>query len=264
MSSRLDSPSGEVHAAPAGGDPHDALSESIIDGFVEAVAELGYEATTLTEIAKRTGISRWTFYQHFDSKEECLVAAFEEITSQMHETIEAACEDAGDWPNEVKAGVGAMLRFLSAKPSHARFCIVEVISSPPAAIDRYEEVMIPRLTPFLADERIDCSAESLAALPRSIRETLGGGILWILYQRIKMGLAERLVELEAELVEFCLTPYLGPDEARNAALEQSYEPVPSSASLERLLQHADEIRARHQPSAGSLTAAELIREDRER
>ena len=57
-------------------------------------------------------------------------------------------------------------------------------------------------------------------LPETLEETIVGGIFWIVYQRIILGETEQIEELLPELVEFALTPYLGPGAATRTAAER--------------------------------------------
>jgi len=49
----------------------------IVDAATELLAELGYGRITVEQIAVRAGISRKTFYEHFEEREGCFVAAIE-------------------------------------------------------------------------------------------------------------------------------------------------------------------------------------------
>jgi AcrR family transcriptional regulator len=57
----------------------------ILAAAVEIVTELGYREITVTQIADRAGISRETFYEHFEDREGCLVAAFDQVPARGFE-----------------------------------------------------------------------------------------------------------------------------------------------------------------------------------
>ena len=69
----------------------------------ELVAERGYQKTTIELIAKTARVALSTFYEHFSSKEECFLAAFDE-------TIAAAGEVFAELLDPEQAVVGADLR----------------------------------------------------------------------------------------------------------------------------------------------------------
>ena len=50
----------------------------VLAAAVEVLAELGYEGITVRQLAARAGVSRKTFYEHFEDREGCFVAALED------------------------------------------------------------------------------------------------------------------------------------------------------------------------------------------
>lgn len=57
---------------PARGRPPASSREVLADAAIELFLEQGYEATSVTEIARRVGISRASFFNYFTSKPETL------------------------------------------------------------------------------------------------------------------------------------------------------------------------------------------------
>jgi AcrR family transcriptional regulator len=64
-----------------GGVQHERMSElqrgRIVTAAAETLVERGCSAITVEEIAGRAGVSRKTFYEHFEEREGCLIAALE-------------------------------------------------------------------------------------------------------------------------------------------------------------------------------------------
>src|SRR5882757_2126348 len=75
--------------------------ERLIAGLAEAVVEHGYAATTITHITKAAAVSRRTFYEHFESKEDCFLAAYDVVLEQLRERVIAAGEAVDEWPARV-------------------------------------------------------------------------------------------------------------------------------------------------------------------
>src|SRR5690349_14658926 len=69
--------------------------ERLIAGLAEAVAEHGYSGTTIAHITSHAAVSRRTFYEHFASKDECFIAAYDSVMEQLRERV-AAAFDAED------------------------------------------------------------------------------------------------------------------------------------------------------------------------
>jgi AcrR family transcriptional regulator len=50
----------------------------IVGAAVDTLVELGYDGITVRQIADRAGVSRKTFYEHFEDRDGCFVAALGE------------------------------------------------------------------------------------------------------------------------------------------------------------------------------------------
>src|ERR671935_482733 len=49
--------------------------DRLLRSVIAAVAESGYPDVTVADIVRRAKVSKNAFYQHFDNKEECFLAA---------------------------------------------------------------------------------------------------------------------------------------------------------------------------------------------
>lgn len=190
--------------------------ERIVTALVDTVAERGYNATTVAHITKAASVSRRTFYEHFSSKDECFVAAYDTVMEQLRERVSEGIEGAEDWPYAVKAGIGAMLAFLATNPHLARLCMVEALVAGPVVVERYDAA-IQSFVPYFKRGREGRPPEVLERLSPTTEEAIVGGMVSLISRRIIAGKAEQLEELLPDLVEFTLTPYLGSEEAAKVA-----------------------------------------------
>lgn len=193
--------------------------ERLVAGLAEAIAENGYSGTTIAHITRHAAVSRRTFYEHFSSKDECFVAAYDTVMTELRERVSEGFEEAEDWPHAVRAGIGAMLSFLAAEPHLARLCMVEALVAGPVVVERYDAA-IQSFVPYFQSGREGRPPEVLARLSPTTEEALVGGMVSLISRRIIAGKAEELEELLPDLVEFTLTPYLGSEEAAKIAHEK--------------------------------------------
>lgn len=190
--------------------------ERLIAGLAEAVAENGYAGTTIAHITRHAAVSRRTFYEHFSSKDECFVAAYDTVMAELRRRVDQAFNEEEEWPQAVRAGIAAMLEFLTTEPHLARLSMVEALVAGPVVIERYDAA-IQGLVPYFEAGRKGRSAEVLASLSPSTEEALVGGMVSLISRRIFADRAEELESLLPDLVEFALTPYLGSAEAAKVA-----------------------------------------------
>ncbi|HEU5141926.1 MAG TPA: TetR/AcrR family transcriptional regulator [Solirubrobacterales bacterium] len=190
--------------------------ERLIAGIAEAIAENGYSGTTIAHITRAAAVSRRTFYEHFPSKDDCFVAAYESVMGELQERVSEAFEAEEDWPQAIKAGIAAMLGFLSSEPNLARLCMVEALVAGPVVVERYDAA-IQSFVPYFREGREGRPPEVLARLSPTTEEALVGGMVSLISRRIIAGRTAELEELLPDLVEFTLTPYLGSKEASKVA-----------------------------------------------
>ncbi|HET9162536.1 MAG TPA: TetR/AcrR family transcriptional regulator [Solirubrobacterales bacterium] len=193
--------------------------ERLLAAMVDAVTETGYNTLTVQDVLSRAGISRPTFYEQFEDKEACFLAAFDASAARMSERIEAAVAAAGpSWRDRIRSGLAELLRFVAEEPLEARTVIVEARASSPAGLRRRDE-MLDRLAgciDALVREDLDEPPSAIAAAG------VVGGIEAVLYSRLQKNETEELDELLPSLMYFAVLAYAGRtaagDELDDAAL----------------------------------------------
>jgi AcrR family transcriptional regulator len=189
--------------------------ERLLAAVAHVVAVDGYRQTTITQIVKAAAVSSRAFYEHFDSKEECFLAAFDAVVAHLHDILHQATAAAVDWPDEAIAALRAGLDFFTANPDLARLCLVEPVLATPRVAERFRDAIMAGV-PFLAAGR--SMRPEGAGLPASTEDSLIGGLA-VLVSRQIVSASAPLTDLLPDAVEFLLAPYLGPDRARELAVE---------------------------------------------
>ena len=187
--------------------------ERLIAGLTEALYEVGYQKTTVSMIGQRAAVSKSDFYKHFESKDECFIAAYDAATERIRECVTSACAEvaSADWPGRVRTATEALLDFLSDQPDLASITLVEGLRAGREVYDRYQRAM---------DSFVACLNEGAPSshpggeVPEATGEAVVGGIASLLGRRVLAGEAERLNELFPEILEFILSAYLGAEQAR--------------------------------------------------
>lgn len=64
------------------------MQEFIIGGLLSALREKAYNDVTVSEIVKKAGVNRSTYYRHFNSKEDIIRCFFDRIMSDYREEFE--------------------------------------------------------------------------------------------------------------------------------------------------------------------------------
>jgi len=93
---RPETPSPRGRGRPPGRTPQGAAAgQRLYDIAVELIAERGYEATTLREVADRAGVSVGLLYRYFPSKRAVVLALYEELSARY--ATRAAEMEMGKW-----------------------------------------------------------------------------------------------------------------------------------------------------------------------
>src|ERR1700710_2074301 len=81
--------------------PSDLVSavqrERLLAAMLRATAELGYREVSVQDVLERAGVSRPTFYEHFENKDDCFLAAFDTAATRLRRRLAAAGEEGGNW-----------------------------------------------------------------------------------------------------------------------------------------------------------------------
>ena len=188
--------------------------ERLIAGLAEAVAERGYRAVTITDVTKQARVSRRVFYENFEGKEECFLAAFEVVVGHIGELAAEAVAPIEDWPHRAIAAARAVLAFLAGEPDLARLCLVESQAAGPAVSARFHEA-VHEVVPFLERGRAERPGER--QLPPTTEESTIGALVMLTSRKVAAGEAAQLEDLLPDVAEFILAPYLGAEEATRLA-----------------------------------------------
>jgi AcrR family transcriptional regulator len=108
----------------------------IFRAMADTMAEKGYAATSVADVLRAAKVSRETFYEQFESKEDCFMSALEAAVGVV---IAAAFESppAGGTPLErFDRGLRTYLDALASHPTLARMFLIEVYAAGPAAMER--------------------------------------------------------------------------------------------------------------------------------
>lgn len=187
--------------------------ERLIAGLIQALYEVGYQKTTVSLIGQRASVSKSDFYKHFESKDDCFLAAYDTAIRRVQEHVLAGCEEAGeaDWPYRVRAGVEALLKLFSAEPALAGITLVEGLRAGRGIYDRYQAA-IELFVGYLREGAP--MGPGGAEVPEATDEAVVGGVASMLGRRILAREVEELDQLFPEILEFVLAAYLGAQEAR--------------------------------------------------
>jgi AcrR family transcriptional regulator len=191
--------------------PSDLVSavqrERLLAAMLRATAELGYREVSVQDVLDRAGVSRPTFYEHFDNKEACFLAAFDSAAARLRERIETAALEGGNWRERLRLGLEELLRFVTEDPDAAMSLIVDGRAASPDALTRRDE-LLDHFASCL-DAQVRAEADPTNAPTAIAAAGIVGGIEALLYSRLNRGEADDVQSLLPSLMYFAVLPYEG-------------------------------------------------------
>src|SRR3954469_19958475 len=172
----------------------------ILRALASCMAEKGYRATTVSDIARVAQVSKTVVYAHFRDKEQCLLELYSRATDGVLATVRAARDEARaaglPWRGQVRSAVAAYLAALAAGPAVAWTALVEVQAAGRGAlalrrqvVDRYVDLLDE-----LAAELVRTHPTEVRPVGRPLLLAAVGGINELMLARVERGEAELLPE----------------------------------------------------------------------
>jgi AcrR family transcriptional regulator len=112
----------------------------LLDAAARLFSERGFHGTSMRDIAKTVGMLSGSIYYHFDSKEEMLLAVYEEGMRRVTETVDAAVVDASQPWDRLEAACAAHLHGLIDHRDYAHVMIQTTPNEVPSAGARIREL----------------------------------------------------------------------------------------------------------------------------
>ena len=199
----------------------------LLEALPRAIAEGGFEATTVDQIVKLAQVRRNAFYEQFEDKRDCFAAAYEIAQERLLGALTYQCytrADLADLADRVGSALAAGLDLLASDPLLTRLIVIEAPAVGGQVATRHYE-WLDRYGRLLRFAAIDNPA---TAPGKSIEPAVIGGLLSRVKQLVLAGKIRQLPRLTPELVQFALSfygssvatsPPLQPQSPDNSVLE---------------------------------------------
>lgn len=166
----------------------------LLEGMANAVAHKGYADTTIADIVREASVSRRTFYEHFATKAECLVALYEAASHNALKVLRQAVDPSQAWEAQIERALSAYLGAMASNPVLLRTLFVEILHLGPEGLAARR-----RVNQEIADYMLGVvnDGKSGRAVSPALAMAVVGGIHELVLQAIEDGRAEELPELTA-------------------------------------------------------------------
>ena len=159
--------------------------ERLLAATVEVVAERGYEATRVKDLLQVSGVSRNAFYKIFSNKDECFLAAVDQLVQVAGPAVlDVYGKAPGTWEQRMMAMLEALGAMVAAYPAPARVAWTEAYAAGDEAVRRVDR--IDTRTERIVRGALAESPER-AGLPPEVVRALIGGLRKIIHTRLREG-----------------------------------------------------------------------------
>jgi AcrR family transcriptional regulator len=182
--------------------------ERLLAAVVRVTAAKGYEATSVADILEEAGVGRESFYELFEDKRDCILAAHAALVDHLEATVKAVYDEPGPWTGRVRKSVAAMLDWFAADPAAAKVTVVELAAVGSISRQRFQEDF-QRFTRLLEEGR----ESSGPGRPQAAELAIGASLAKV-YEEVVRGRTADLPKMLPELTYEVLVPFVGEEAAR--------------------------------------------------
>jgi AcrR family transcriptional regulator/DNA-binding MarR family transcriptional regulator len=195
----------------------------LLAAAVGALDEHGYGGGSVARITARARVSRRTFYELFDNREECLLAVLDSAVERIGAEIRDEEPEDVSWRERVRTGLWVVLSFFDREPALARVCVIQTQSGGRRVLARRQE-LLDRLAGVVDEGREGARAGALSELTA---HGVVGAVFQIVYARLLEGQQTEgsLRDLFGDLMGMIVLPYMGVQVARREHERPAPAPV---------------------------------------
>ncbi|HET7485475.1 MAG TPA: TetR/AcrR family transcriptional regulator [Solirubrobacterales bacterium] len=174
----------------------------IHSAMIVLVAERGYSAATVRELAQLAGVSTRAFYEHFGGKEECFLHTYELAARRTAMRIIESVRGERDWLERLRLGFEEFAAEIEREPQAARVALVEVLAGGISALRKMRSV--EGIFEAMIGESFARSSGG-AKMPALVLQGIVSGTARVVRDRLLDGQEEELPSLAGDLMEWALS-----------------------------------------------------------
>jgi AcrR family transcriptional regulator len=177
----------------------DQQRRRLFDAAARVFARSGYAEATAEAIAREASMSKATFYEHFDNKEDCIIALFDHAAQTVLDamTQARAAKAQADPAERVRAAIQALFAVLAEHRETAQTVVVEIIGAGPRARQHRDRVLA-EVADFVYENNAGDAATGRAPRFATPHDAFAyvGGVLELLSRHLRTGVPANVQELE--------------------------------------------------------------------
>jgi AcrR family transcriptional regulator len=112
----------------------------LLGAAARVVSEQGYVGMSVARVTAHAGVSRRTFYELFDDREDCFLALLDDAlaraTRVAHDAVTpVTVSGQAGWRERIRAGLYALLRFAEEEPTLGSLLVADALGGGPRVLE---------------------------------------------------------------------------------------------------------------------------------
>jgi AcrR family transcriptional regulator len=242
---------------PGPGKSRDAVARQqrtrIFAAMVAVTSERGYAMARVADVIEAAGVSRSTFYAHFEDFDDCFVATLDAALALLDGALGDPLESGGAWEARLRSYFDALVAVVVAQPAAAQMCLVEAYAAGPEAVERVDRFARAAGRRVLA---VVAESPERAEMPTNVSRAVLGGLRMIIQLRLYEGREDELPEIAPRLMDWALGYRTPPSELRpprRGPRPSALPPAPEDDSRQQIVTAMTEVVAERGYSQTTIT-----------
>lgn len=182
--------------------------------MIAVTNDVGFARVSVDLVARRARTAKRTFYEFFDDKEACLIAAYDAVMTALLEIVNASTGGRRDASSLIDNGLRAALEAIDDHPAAARFALAECPGAT-RAMTEHRMLLMERFAASVCEWHAFARAEdaSLGEISDVVAMSVVGAFLEPVSATLLRDPQARVAEMFDELRQVVRSLLLGPDPA---------------------------------------------------
>jgi len=187
--------------------------ERLLEHALRLAVTEDYHELSAPQIADAAGVPIDAFFELFDGKQECFLAALDMLGEQLMTLAADPDLRSADWPQAVRRTIGELMRYLAERPIYAQTIAGGAFAAGPEAIERNV-----RLAYGIASRLTEGAPEQ--ARSTLVVQGVAGALSHTVRCQVASGQIQLLSVLSDYLSYIVLAPFIGAEQAAALVIEQ--------------------------------------------
>ena len=174
-------------------DPGSDHRQRLLRAMAHCVGDKGYGTTTIADLVAAAAVSKRTFYEHFKTKADCLIALYELVSLQGLSILAERIDPQLPWREQLPDALNAYFDWMASDPALMRTLFVDILGLGDQGL-RARRSVNEQLARFIV-QRVHGADKAASRAARDYAMALVGGIHELVLEKSESQSFDRMTDL---------------------------------------------------------------------